>query len=58
MKAVHFRFTDLEIWWDVRDLAVAFHRLADSLDKRKLYRYAEQLRAAGLSVSKSITPEI
>ncbi len=54
MKPVHFRFTDLEIWRDARDLAVAFHRLADSLDKRRLYRHAEQLRAAGLSVSNNI----
>jgi len=32
-------------------LAVKFHKLADQLDKRRLYRYAEQLRAAGLSLT-------
>ena len=36
------------------DLAVTFHRIADRLDKRSLYRYAEQLRAAGLSISSNI----
>jgi four helix bundle protein len=36
------------------DLAVKFHRIADRLDKRRLYRYAEQLRAAGLSISNNI----
>jgi four helix bundle protein len=36
------------------DLAVKFHRIADRLDKRRLYRYAEQMRAAGLSISNNI----
>jgi four helix bundle protein len=50
----HFRFEDLEIWRRARALAASFHRLADKLDDKKLYRYAEQLRAAGLSVSNNI----
>jgi four helix bundle protein len=36
------------------DLAVKFHRIADRLDKRRLYRYAEQLRAGGLSIFNNI----
>jgi four helix bundle protein len=35
-------------------LAVEFHRLADELEKKRLYRYAEQLRAAGLSLTNNI----
>jgi four helix bundle protein len=50
----HFRFEDLEIWRLARSLAVKLHRLADELDKRRLYRYAEQLRAAGLSLTNNI----
>src|SRR5260370_11322601 len=50
----HFRFEDLEIWQLARSLAVELHKLADELDKRKLYRYAEQLRAAGLSLPNNI----
>src|SRR5512141_1255310 len=50
----HFRFEDLEIWQLARTLAVKLHKLADDLDKRRLYRYAEQLRAAGLSLSNNI----
>lgn len=50
----HFRFQDLEIWQLARTLAVKFQRLADELDKRRLYRYAEQLRAAGLSLTNNI----
>lgn len=43
----HFRFEDLEIWQLARDLAVKFHRLAEKLEQRMLYRYAEQARGAG-----------
>jgi len=51
----HFRFEDLEIWHLAVELAVKFHRVAEELDQRKFYRYAEQIRAAGLSVSNNIS---
>jgi four helix bundle protein len=51
----HFRFEDLEIWQMAAELAVKFHRLADKLDRQRLFGYAEQLRAAGLSVSNNIS---
>ena len=44
----------MEIWQLARDLAIEFHRIADLLHDRRLYRYAEQLRAAGLSLSNNI----
>src|SRR2546423_15707285 len=50
----HFRFEDLEIWELACQIAVKFHRIADRPDKRRLYRYAEQLRAAGLSLPNNI----
>jgi four helix bundle protein len=50
----HWRFEDLEVWKLARDLAVKFHRVAERLDARRLYRYAEQLRAAGLSLTNNI----
>jgi four helix bundle protein len=50
----HWRFQDLEIWNDAADLAVKFHHVADRLEHRKFYRYAEQLRAAGLSLPNNI----
>ena len=37
----HFRFEDLEIWQLAKILAVKLHKLADELDKRRLYRYAK-----------------
>ena len=54
MRRPHFRFEDLEIWQLARTLAVKLHKLADQLDKKRLYRYAEQLRAAGLSLTNNI----
>ncbi|HKO42635.1 MAG TPA: four helix bundle protein [Pyrinomonadaceae bacterium] len=50
----HFRFEDLEIWHLAKALALKLHKLADEFDKRRLYRYAEQLRAAGLSLTNNI----
>ena len=44
----------MEIWQLASDVAVKFHRVADELDQRRLYRYAEQLRGAGLSLSNNI----
>ena len=53
-KRPHWRFEDLEIWQLACELAVKFHRLAEELDQRRLYRYAEQIRGAGLSLSNNI----
>lgn len=50
----HFRFEDLEIWQLARTLAVRLHKLAEELDRVRLFRYAEQLRAAGLSLTNNI----
>ncbi len=50
----HWRFEDLEIWQMATEMAVKFHRIAERLDGRRLYRYAEQLRSAGLSLSNNI----
>ena len=50
----HFRFEDLEIWQRARNLAVQFHKLAEQLEQKRMYRYAEQLRGAGLSLPNNI----
>ena len=50
----HFRFEGLEIWQLAKNLAVKLHRLAEELDRKRLYRYAEQLRSAGLSLTNNI----
>lgn len=50
----HFRFEDLEIWQLAVRLATKLHEIAEHMERQKLYRYAEQLRAAGLSLPNNI----
>ena len=49
-----FRFEDLEIWKDSIVLADPLLDFADFLEDKKRYRFAEQLRAATLSISNNI----
>ncbi len=51
---VKFRFQDLKIWQLAIEIADELFDIADELDKRRLFRFAEQLRAAGLSMSNNI----
>jgi four helix bundle protein len=49
-----FRFQDLEIWQMAIDIAEKLFDIADMLEDKKLYRFAEQLRSAGMSMSNNI----
>ena len=49
-----FRFQDLEIWQMAIDIADELFDLADLIEKRRYYRFAEQLRGAGMSMSNNI----
>lgn len=49
-----FRFMDLEIWGEAIDIGCALFDIADNLEVRRLYRFAEQMRGAGLSMSNNI----
>jgi four helix bundle protein len=49
-----FRFQDLEIWKKAIDIGNRLLDIADQLEKRKLYRFAEQVRGASLSISNNI----
>jgi len=49
-----FRFQDLKIWQLAVEIADELVDIADDLEKRKLYRFAEQLRGAGMSISNNI----
>jgi len=51
---VRFRFQDLEIWKMSIEIADELFDVADELEKRRLYRFAEQLRASGMSMSNNI----
>jgi four helix bundle protein len=51
---VKFRFQDLKIWQLAIEIADELFDIADELEKRRLYRFAEQLRASGMSMSNNI----
>ena len=49
-----FRFQKLEIWKKAIEIGHKLLDVADILEKRKLYRFAEQIRGASLSISNNI----
>ena len=49
-----FRFQDLEIWQLSIETADELFTIADDLEKQHLFRFAEQLRSAGMSISNNI----
>jgi four helix bundle protein len=49
-----FRFQDLRIWQSSIQIADELFDLADELERLKLYRFAEQLRGAAMSISNNI----
>ena len=54
LKTIKFRFENLDIWQRSVEVAGKLFRLADELEKKKLYRFADQLRGAGLSMPNNI----
>ncbi len=51
---VRFRFQDLEIWQLAIQITDELFDIADELEKKRLYRFAEQLRGSGMSMSNNI----
>ncbi len=49
-----FRFESLEIWQRAAAATASLFALAEKLDAKKFHRFAEQLRAATLSISNNI----
>ena len=49
-----FRFQDLKIWQLAIEIADALFDIADELERKKLFRFAEQLRGSGMSMSNNI----
>ena len=49
-----FRFQDLQIWQFAVEILDELLDIADLLENKKLYRFAEQLRGAALSISNNI----
>lgn len=51
---VKFRFQDLKIWQLAIEIANDLFDVADDLERKRLYRFADQLRGAGMSMSNNI----
>jgi four helix bundle protein len=49
-----FRFENLEIWKKSIEIAERLFDLADDLDRKKLFKFAGQLRGAALFISNNI----
>jgi four helix bundle protein len=49
-----FRFEDLQIWTDAIELTDKLFDIADKAENKKLFRFAEQLRGAAMSISNNI----
>jgi len=54
IKEKLFRFQDLQIWKKAIEIGEKLLDIADELEARKLYRFAEQVRGASLSISNNI----
>ena len=49
-----FRFEDFDIWKKAASISGTLFKVADELDKQRFFRFAEQLRAATLSITNNI----
>jgi four helix bundle protein len=49
-----FRFQDLRIWQLAIQIADELFDIADDLEQKRLYRFADQLRGSGMSMSNNI----
>ena len=52
--AATFRFQKFEIWKKAIKIGHKLLDVADILEQKKLYRFAEQIRGASLSISNNI----
>jgi four helix bundle protein len=51
---IKFRFQDLKIWQLAIEIAGEVFDIADDLEQKRLYRFADQIRGAGMSISNNI----
>jgi four helix bundle protein len=50
-----FRFEDLEIWKEAIKIAIILFRIADILEEKKLWRFADQVRGVALGMPNNIS---
>ena len=54
MNTKQFRFQDLDVWKHAADFSIELFGIADAFETKGLFRFAEQLRAATLSITNNI----
>jgi four helix bundle protein len=54
MTMIKFRFQDLKIWELAIEIADELFDVADGLEQKRLYRFADQLRGSAMSMSNNI----
>ena len=52
---IKFRFQDLEIWKEAIGIGMMFFDIADELESKKLWRFADQCRGVGMSIPNNIS---
>ena len=50
-----FRFEDLEIWKEAIRISSKLFKIANELEKKKLWRFADQTRGVGMSIPNNIS---
>jgi len=51
----YFRFEDLEIWKEAISIACKLFEIADEMEAKKLWRFADQLRGVGMGIPNNIS---
>jgi len=54
-QMAHFRFQNLEIWKEAIEIAMILFDIADELEAKKLWRFADQCRGVGMSIPNNIS---
>ena len=54
INKVDFRFEQLDIWKEAIQISDALFDYADKAEEKRFFKFAEQLRAAGMSISNNI----
>src|SRR5690349_16283845 len=52
--STYFRFEDLEIWNEAIQISLILFNIADGLEERRLWRFADQTRGVGMSIPNNI----
>jgi len=54
MEEPSFRFENMQVWKRAADLTGNLFKMSEKLDERRYYKFAQQLRAATLSITNNI----